>query len=71
MAWALPTWQQAYGQLDGGIFYKWDDSLQIGLEGTNLTDSIARQGMQQHIGMMGRAWFSSGPRYSVSLRYSF
>ena len=71
VAWALPTWQEGYGQLDGGIFYKWDDSLQVGLEGTNLTDSIAKQGMQQHIGNMGRAWFSSGPRYSVTLRYSF
>lgn len=71
VAWALPTWQDDYGQVDAGISYRWDDNLQIGLEGQNLTDSINKQLMQQHIGMMGRAWNSNGPRYTVTLRYSF
>jgi iron complex outermembrane recepter protein len=71
VAWALPTWQDDYGQVDAGIYYKWDDNLQLGLEGQNLTDSTNKQLMQQHIGMMGRAWNSNGPRYTVTLRYTF
>jgi iron complex outermembrane receptor protein len=71
VAWALPTWQDAYGQVDAGVSYKWDESLQIGVEAQNLTDSTNKQLMQQHIGMMGRAWNANGPRYTVTLRYSF
>ncbi|MGW8391467.1 TonB-dependent receptor plug domain-containing protein [Pseudoduganella sp. HUAS MS19] len=48
-----------------------DIGWNIGLEGTNLTDAKYRQLMQQHTGMMGRAWFVSGPRYSMKMRYSF
>ncbi|MEK8033849.1 TonB-dependent receptor [Ideonella sp. DXS29W] len=71
VAWALPTWQDDYGQVDAGISYKWNEQLQIGLEGQNLTDSVNKQLMQQHIGLMGRAWNSNGPRYTVTLRYTF
>ncbi|HEX5685542.1 MAG TPA: TonB-dependent receptor [Ideonella sp.] len=71
VAWALPTWQDAYGQVDAGIYYKWDDNLQVGLDAQNLTDSVNKQLMQQHIGMMGRAWNANGPRYTVTLRYTF
>ncbi|MGM9489988.1 TonB-dependent receptor [Ideonella sp. YS5] len=71
VAWALPTWQDSFGQLDGSISYRFDDNLQIGLEGTNLTDSTNKQLMQQHIGMMGRAWHAVGPSYAVRLSYTF
>jgi hypothetical protein len=27
--------------------------------------------MQQHIGMKGRAWFTSGPSYNAQLRYTY
>ena len=71
LAWGLPTWAGSYGELDAGIFYKFDDHFTIGLEGTNLTDSTYKQLMQQHIGMKGRAWFTSGPSYNAQLRYTF
>jgi len=71
VAFGLPTWQDDYGQVDAGISYKWNDNLQLGLEGQNLTDSTNKQLMQQHIGMMGRAWDANGPRYTVTLRYAF
>jgi len=57
--------------MDAGIFYKFDDHITIGLEGTNLTDSTYKQSMQQHIGFMGRAYFTSGPSYNAQLRYTF
>ena len=70
VAYGLPTWAAGYGELDAGIFYKITDRLTIGLEGTNLTDSTYKQLMQQHIGMMGRAWFKSGPSYNAQLRFT-
>ncbi|MFP5392497.1 MAG: TonB-dependent receptor, partial [Gammaproteobacteria bacterium] len=71
LAWGLPLWMKAYGQLDASVFYKVTDKLRVGLEAQNLTDSRAEQEQQQHIGMMGRGWFVTGPRYSVQARYSF
>lgn len=65
--WALPTWAAAYGQLDMGLFYKLNSQLTIGLEGQNLTDSTFTQLMQQHIGLMQRAAWSSGRRYATRL----
>ena len=71
VAWALPTWADSYGQLDGSIIYNITENLSIGLEAQNLTDSKYRQLMQQGIGFKGRAWFVSGPRYTAQMRYSF
>ncbi|WP_338764158.1 TonB-dependent receptor [Massilia sp. METH4] len=71
IGWALPTWVDDYGQLDASISYQINERTQILVDGTNLTDSKYKQLMQQGIGMMGRAWFVSGPRYSARLNYSF
>jgi len=71
VAWALPTWADAYGQLDASVFYKFSDKVQLGLEAQNLTDSTFKQLMQQNIGMMGRAWFKTGRRVVAKLSYDF
>ncbi len=71
VGWALPTWAGDYGQLDAGVYYKWNDHLTLGLEAQNLTNATYKQLMQQHIGMMGRAWFDTGRRYTLSARMSF
>jgi len=71
VAWALPVWSDGYGQLDASVFYNFSDRLSFGVEAQNLTDSKARQLMQQGIGFKGRAWFVSGPRYTAKMRYSF
>jgi outer membrane receptor protein involved in Fe transport len=71
VAWALPTWSDSYGQLDGSFFYNITEQLSLGVEAQNLTNSKYRQLMQQSIGMMTRAVFVSGRRYTASLRYSF
>ena len=71
VAWALPTWSDAYGQLDASVFYKFTDKVQLGLEAQNLTDSTYKQLMQQNIGMMGRAWFKTGRRVVAKLSYDF
>jgi TonB-dependent receptor len=69
--WALPTWAGAYGQVDGSISYKVTDKFTIGLEGQNLFSAVYKQQMQQHIGMMGREWDYTGPRYTAMLSYSY
>lgn len=71
VAWALPTWNDDYGQLDGGVTYKHSDNLSFSLEGQNLTSALNRQLMQQRIGMMTRAVFYTGPRYTARMSYSF
>ena len=71
VSWGLPTWADNYGQLDGGVSYQINDHVKIALDGTNLTDSIWKQQMQQTTGMMGRAWFASGPRYALKLNVNF
>ena len=71
VAWALPTWNDDYGQLDGGVTYKVSDQFSVSLEGQNLRSAINRQLMQQQIGMMTRALFYTGPRYVVRASYSF
>ncbi|QJE02009.1 TonB-dependent receptor [Massilia forsythiae] len=71
VAWGLPLWADAYGQLDGGVSYSVNERIKIDLQAQNLTDAKYRQLMTQHIGDKGRAWFVTGPRYSIRLGYSF
>ncbi|MPQ59749.1 TonB-dependent receptor [Duganella sp. FT27W] len=71
LAWGLPTWADDYGQADASISYKINERMQIGLEAQNITDSKYKVLMQQSIGLMGRAWFASGPRYTARLSYNF
>ena len=69
--WALPTWADDYGQLDGSVFYKLTPNVTLGIEAQNLTDSTYKQLMQQNIGMKGRAWFVTGRRFNAQVRYTF
>jgi outer membrane receptor protein involved in Fe transport len=71
VAWGLPTWQEATGQLDFGIDYKITERLQASFSASNLTDVVVRQTQQQHIGNMTRAWFEPGRSYRLALRYSY
>jgi iron complex outermembrane receptor protein len=71
VAWALPTWADSYGQLDGSFFYNFTENLSAGVEAQNLTNAKFRQLMQQSIGLMTRQVVVSGRRYTASLRYSF
>ena len=67
----LPLWAESYGQLDAGVQYRLNDHLTFSLQGTNLTDALYKQLMQQHVGMMNHNYFTSGRRYSVALQYSY
>ena len=69
--WGLPLWAADYGQIDAGLSYKISENLKIDVQGQNLGDARYKQIMQQGIGDRYRAFFVSGPRYSLRLGYSF
>lgn len=71
VGYALPTWQEATGQLDFGLDYRFNDHISGNFSASNLTDVVVRQTQQQGIGNMGRAWFEPGRSYRLTLRYSF
>jgi TonB-dependent receptor len=71
VGWGLPTWQEATGQWDAGVDYRFTDNLSFSFAATNLTDIVVRQTQQQHTGAMGRAWFEPGRSYRLSLRYAY
>lgn len=71
ISWGMPLWAGDYGQLDGGISYRFENNLQLSLEAQNLTNATYKQMMQQQPGMMDRYWFVTGPRYTVSASYNY
>lgn len=71
IAWGLPVWADDYGQLDGGVSYKFNENFRLDFQAQNLTDAKYKQVTTQHIGEKGRAWFVTGPRYSVRLGMTF
>ena len=71
LAWGLPLWADAYGQLDGGVSYKFSENLKFDFQAQNLTDARYSQTMHQGIGDKVRAVFVSGPRYSLRVGYTF
>ena len=67
----LPLWADAYGQVDVGLHYKFSDNFTMGLDATNLTNKTYKQMMQQHIGMIGHNYFTSGRSFKLSAQYTF
>jgi len=67
----LPTWQEATGQLDFGVDYRFNEHISGNFSASNLTDMVVRQTQQQGIGNMPRAWFEPGRSFRVSLRYTY
>lgn len=71
IAWGMPVWAGAYGQVDASLGYRFENGLQISAEAQNLNNATYRQFMQQQPGMMGRYWYVTGPRYTISARYTY
>jgi TonB-dependent receptor len=68
---ALPTWADAYGEVDASFFYKFTENLSFGLEAQNLNNAMYKQLMQQGIGFKLRGAYVTGPRYTAQMRYTF
>jgi iron complex outermembrane receptor protein len=68
VAWGLPIYGGAYGELDASIFYNINSHVTLGFTALNLTDAIYTELTQQHIGMMNHAWYDSGRTYTAQIR---
>jgi len=72
IAWKLPVYSDAYGQLDGSIFYKITDNIQVGLEMNNLNNAEQRTIMDQNAaGRRVTSWYVNDRRYAATLRLTF
>lgn len=72
VTWKLPVYSDEYGQLDGSIFYRISDNVQIGLEMNNLNNAEQRTIMQQNAaGKNVTSWFVNDRRYAATIRFTF
>jgi iron complex outermembrane recepter protein len=76
---ALPTWSDAYGQLDFGASYRPSDNLSISLDFRNLLDEISRTFTTGYLNAetgkydveVPRSWFVSDRLVTLGMRYKF
>ena len=68
-----PLYYNDIGQLDGSIFYNWNENVTVGIQGTNLTNSqsetimvLNNEGQEA-----GRSWFKSDRRLAFVIRANF
>jgi TonB-dependent receptor len=66
---ANPVYNEAYGQLDVNIGYKWDNHLTLQAEVINLNDGIQR--LHGRSSTQVNYVTQAGPRYMFGLRYKF
>ena len=72
IAWKLPVYSDSFGQLDGSIFYRFSDNVQIGLEMNNLNNAEQRTLMDQNgAGKRTTSWYVNDRRYAATLRFTF
>ncbi len=70
--WKLPVFSDDFGQLDGSIFYRINDHLQLGLEMNNLNNAEQRTIMKQNgAGDHVTSWYVNDRRYAATIRVSF
>ena len=70
--WKLPVFSDDFGQLDGSIFYRINDNIQLGLEMNNLNNAEQRTIMKQ-VGAGDRmtSWYVNDRRYAATIRLNF
>jgi iron complex outermembrane receptor protein len=70
---ALPIYGDAYGTLDAGVRFKFNDHLSVGVQATNLTNATARTLMGGYPGgtLYVRSWFQSDRRISGQISLAF
>ena len=71
---AVPIWNDDYGQLDGSLRWRITDTMEIGISGSNLTNSetVLRQQVENYEDgglTLPNAWFQNDRRYTLTFRY--
>jgi iron complex outermembrane recepter protein len=69
----VPLFYDDYGQLDGSVFYNINDSVTVGIQGTNLTktDTKTIMVLDNEGTEAGRSWFTSDRRVALVVRGNF
>ena len=67
-----PLWNDDRGQVDASFFYNFDN-FTVGLQGTNLTNSVSKTSMilNDELLATGRSWFESDRRIAFVVRANF
>jgi TonB-dependent receptor len=71
VGWGIPVWQEAVGQWDAGLSYRFTDHFYASVNVSNLTKTVTKQTNQQAPGAMGRSWFDPGRSFRVQAGYTF
>jgi TonB-dependent receptor len=71
VGWSIPVWQEAVGQWDAGINYRFTEHFYGSFNVSNLTQTVTKQTNQHSIGQTGRSWFDPGRSFRVSMGYTF
>lgn len=71
VGYGLPVWQEATGQWDGGLNYKFNDNLYASFNVSNLSNAVTRQTSQQSFGYSLRSVYAPGRSFRVSMGYAF
>ncbi|MBO9718500.1 MAG: TonB-dependent receptor [Pseudoxanthomonas sp.] len=72
IVWKLPVYSDDYGQLDGSVFYRVSDHVQLGLEMNNLNNAEQRTIMDQNdAGSRVTSWYVNDRRYAATIRLTF
>lgn len=72
IAWKLPVFSDEFGQLDGSVFYRINERVQIGLEMNNINNAEQRTYMMQNgAGDHITSWYVNDRRYAATVRVSF
>jgi TonB-dependent receptor len=71
---AVPIWNEDYGQLDGSLRWRVTDSIELGISGSNLTntETVLRQQVQNASDgglTLPASWFQNDRRYTLTFRY--
>lgn len=70
--WKLPVYSDDFGQLDGSVFYRVSEHVQLGLEMNNLNNAEQRTIMQQNdAGKRVTSWYVNDRRYAATVRVTF
>ncbi|HEY9105752.1 MAG TPA: TonB-dependent receptor [Roseateles sp.] len=69
--WGLPQYQEAFGQWDGGVSYRFTDKFGLSLSVSNLNNVMVRRTNKQTPGYMGSSWNFPGRSYNLSGSYEF
>ena len=69
----LPVFNEAVGFLDASVFYNLNDTVKVGIQGTNLLDTVTQTTTQLDTKgtKQDRAWFINDRRYAFVVRAKF